>query len=191
MIASSSSCYDCLQERVGECLKTIIHANYPEQWSNLLHRVTHNVQDQQVYGALFVLRIVPRKYEFKSDEERIPVYHVVEETFPHLLNIFSRLVKIGNPSIEIADLIKLIYSGHPSIPVPLEGQPSDLELRRSWGWWKVKKWTVHLLNCHYTGFGDLKLQNPKNKAFAQHSQKKLCWKNSEVSPQLAECNPHW
>lgn len=45
---------------------------------------------------------------FKSDEERIPVYHIVEETFRHLLNIFNKLVQIANPTIEVADLIKLI-----------------------------------------------------------------------------------
>lgn len=49
--------------QLGECLKTIIHADYPEQWPGLLHWVTHNLQDQQVYGALFVLRILSRKYE--------------------------------------------------------------------------------------------------------------------------------
>ncbi|KVH96384.1 Armadillo-like helical [Cynara cardunculus var. scolymus] len=193
-----------LRSQLGECLKTIIHADYPEQWPGLLHWVTHNLQDQQVYGALFVLRILSRKYEFKSDEERIPVYQVVEETFPHLLNIFSRLVQIGNPSIEVADLIKLIckifwssiYLEIPKTlfdpnvfnawmvlflnmlerPVPSEGQPTDPELRKSWGWWKVKKWTVHILNRLYTRFGDLKLQNPENKAFAQHFQKNYAGK---------------
>ena len=35
-------------------------------------------------------------------------------------------------------------------PVPLEGQPVDPEQRKSWGWWKVKKWTVHILNRLYT-----------------------------------------
>nr|XP_043623852.1 importin beta-like SAD2 isoform X1 [Erigeron canadensis] len=188
-----------LRAQLGECLKTIIHADYPEQWPGLLQWVTHNLQDQQVYGALFVLRILARKYEFKSDEERIPVHHIVEETFPHLLNIFSRLVQIGNPSMEVADLIKLICKIYwssiyleipkklfdPNVfnawmvlflnilerPVPLEGQPADPELRKSWGWWKVKKWTTHILNRLYTRFGDLKLQNPDNKAFAQHFQK--------------------
>lgn len=94
----------------------------------------------------------------------------------------------------------------------MEGQPADPELRKSWGWWKVKKWTVHILNRLYTRyidalmlfgsdqlwlassidltfifvfysslstsvfffffrFGDLKLQNPDNKAFAQMFQK--------------------
>lgn len=35
-------------------------------------------------------------------------------------------------------------------PVPLEGQPTDPELRKAWGWWKVKKWTIHILNRLYT-----------------------------------------
>ncbi|KAL2459824.1 Importin beta-like SAD2 [Forsythia ovata] len=193
-----------LRVQLGECLKTIIHADYPEQWPTLLHWVKHNMLDQQVYGALFVLRILSRKYEFKSEEERTPVHHIVEETFPHLLNIFNRLVQIANPSIEVADLIKLIckifwssiYLEIPKQlfdstvfnawmvlflnilerPVPLEGQPADPDLRKSWGWWKVKKWTVHILNRLYTRFGDLKLQNPDNKAFAQMFQKNYAGK---------------
>ncbi|KAK7295628.1 hypothetical protein RJT34_18539 [Clitoria ternatea] len=188
-----------LRLQLGECLKTIIHSDYPEQWPRLLDWVKHNLQDQQVYGALYVLRILSRKYEFKSDEERVPVYRIVEETFPHLLNIFTGLVQIVNPSLEVADLIKLIckifwssiYLEIPKLlfdqnifnawmmlflnilerPVPSEGQPADPENRKTWGWWKVKKWTVHILNRLYTRFGDLKLQNPENRAFAQMFQK--------------------
>ncbi|KAM1248941.1 hypothetical protein ACFX2I_031669 [Malus domestica] len=193
-----------LRVQLGECLKTIIHADYPEQWPRLLDWVKHNLQDQQVYGALFVLRILSRKYEFKSDEERTPVYRIVEETFPALLNIFNRLVQIPNPSLEVADLIKLIckifwssiYLEIPKQlfdanvfnawmmlflnilerPVPSEGQPSDPDLRKAWGWWKVKKWTVHILNRLYTRFGDLKIQQPENKAFAQMFQKNYAGK---------------
>ncbi|XP_047333919.1 importin beta-like SAD2 [Impatiens glandulifera] len=185
-----------LRVQLGECLKTIIHADYPEQWPSLLQWVKHNLQDQaqQIYGALFVLRILSRKYEFKSDEERTPVSQVVDETFPHLINIFNGLVQLNNPSLEIAELIKLICKifwscvyleipkqlFDPNIfnawmvlfltilerPVPEEGQPADPELRKSWGWWKVKKWTVHILNRLYTRFGDLKVHNPGNRAFA-------------------------
>ncbi|KAL4322866.1 importin beta-like SAD2 [Arachis ipaensis] len=198
-----------LRVQLGECLKTIIHSDYPEQWPHLLDWVKHNLQDQQVYGALFVLRILARKYEFKSDEERTPVYRIVDETFPHLLNIFNKLVQIANPSLEVADLIKLIckifwssiYLEIPKLlfdqnifnawmvlflnvlerPVPVEGQPTDPELRKSWGWWKVKKWTVHILNRLYTRFGDLKLQNPENRAFAQMFQK-------HFAGQILECH---
>ncbi|KAG6406065.1 hypothetical protein SASPL_133662 [Salvia splendens] len=193
-----------LRAQLGECLTTIIHADYPEQWPALLHWVKHNLQDQQVYGSLFVLRILSRKYEFKSDDDRIPVNHIVEETFPNLLNIFNQLVQVANPSVEVADLIKLIckifWSSiyleipkqlfDPNVfkawmilflnilerPVPAEGQPEDPELRKTWGWWKVKKWTVHILNRLYTRFGDVKLQNPENKAFAQMFQKNYAGK---------------
>ncbi|KAK8556288.1 hypothetical protein V6N13_064338 [Hibiscus sabdariffa] len=193
-----------LRVQLGECLKTIINSDYPEHWPHLLNWVKHNLQDQQVYGALFVLRILARKYEFKSEEERTPVHHIVEEIFPHLLNIFSKLVQIDKPSLEVADLIKLIckifWSSiyleipkqllDPNVfnawmmlflnvlerPVPVEGQPVDPELRKSWGWWKVKKWTVHILNRLYTRFGDLKLRNPENRAFAQMFQKNYAGK---------------
>ncbi|RDX58219.1 Importin beta-like SAD2, partial [Mucuna pruriens] len=189
-----------LRVQLGECLKTIIHSDYPEQFPHLLEWIKLNLLDQQqVHAALFVLRILSRKYEFKSDEERTPVYHVVNETFPILLNIFNTFVHISSPSLQVADLIKLIckifwssiYLEVPKLlfdqnvfnawmvlflnvlerPVPLEGQPADPELRKSWGWWKVKKWTVHILNRLYTRFGDLKLQNLENKAFAQMFQK--------------------
>ncbi|KAF6162304.1 hypothetical protein GIB67_008433 [Kingdonia uniflora] len=188
-----------LRAQLGECLKTIIHADYPEQWPSVLQWVKHNLQGQQLYGALFVLRLLSRKYEFKSDEERTPAYLIVEETFPHLLNIFNRLVQIENASLEVAELMKLIckifwssiYLEIPKQlfdpnmfsawmilflnilerPVPLEGQPTDPEVRKSWGWWKVKKWTAHILNRLYTRFGDLKIQNPETKAFAQSFQK--------------------
>ncbi|THU51227.1 hypothetical protein C4D60_Mb06t28770 [Musa balbisiana] len=119
---------------------------------------------------------VPSLLRFKSNNEQTPFYLIVEETFPLLLNIFNKLVRIVNPSIEVADLIKFIckifWSSinldiphqllNPKLfspwmalflnllerPVPLEGQPSDPHLRQSWGWWKVKKWTIHILN-HY------------------------------------------
>lgn len=51
------------RSQLGECLKTIIYADYPEQWPRLLDWVKYNLQNQQIYGALFVLRILSRKYE--------------------------------------------------------------------------------------------------------------------------------
>ncbi|RID62109.1 hypothetical protein BRARA_E01202 [Brassica rapa] len=188
-----------LRSQLGESLKTIIYADYPEQWPRLLDWVKYNLQNQQIYGALFVLRILSRKYEFKSDEERTPVSRIVEETFPLLLTIFNGLIQIENPSLEIAELMKLIckifwssiylelpkqlfdinvfnawmvlFLSVSERPVPVEGQPMDPELRKSWGWWKVKKWTVHILNRIYSRFGDPKLQTPENKPFAQMFQK--------------------
>ncbi|XP_074569121.1 importin beta-like SAD2 [Curcuma longa] len=186
-----------LRAQLGECIKTIVQDDYPEQWPGLLHWVKCNLQlqDQQVFAALYVLRVLSRKYEYKSDEDRTPFHLIIKETFPLLLDIFNKLLQITNPSIEVAELTKLvckifwssIYLEIPQLllapnvfsawmalflnllerPVPLEGQPTDPDLRKAWGWWKVKKWTIHILNRLYTRFGDLKLQKPENKAFAQ------------------------
>ncbi|PRQ52600.1 hypothetical protein RchiOBHm_Chr2g0157261 [Rosa chinensis] len=49
--------------QLGECLKTIIYVDYPERWPRLLDWVKHNLQDQQVHGALLVLQILSRKQE--------------------------------------------------------------------------------------------------------------------------------
>ncbi|KAG2296914.1 hypothetical protein Bca52824_043583 [Brassica carinata] len=182
-----------LRSQLGECLKTIIYADYPEQWPRLLDWVKYNLQNQQIYGALFVCRIPLILFQnfvfrFKSDEERTPVTRIVAETFPLLLNIFSGLIQIENPSLEIAELMKLkcrifwssIYLDIPKQlydinlfnawivserPVPVEGQPMDPELRKSWGWWEVKKWTVQILNRLFIRFGD-----PKANLFSQMFQ---------------------
>lgn len=47
-------------------------------------------------------------FRFKSDDERTPVNLIVDQTFPSLLNIFSKLVQITNPPVDVADYIKLI-----------------------------------------------------------------------------------
>ncbi|KAL9268847.1 Importin beta-like SAD2-like protein [Drosera capensis] len=183
-----------LRVQLGECLKTIINSDYPEHWPGLLHWVKHKLQDQQIYGALFVLRILARKYEFKSDDDRAPLLLIVEEMFVHLRDVFNKLVQIASPPVEVAELIKLIckifwssiYLEIPKQlydanvfnawmvlllnilerPAPIEGQPADPEQRKLWGWWKVKKWITHILNRLYTRFGDMRLQNPESKAFA-------------------------
>ena len=47
-----------------------------EQWARLLDWVKHNLHDEWVYGAMFVLQILSREYEFKLDEERTLDHHI-------------------------------------------------------------------------------------------------------------------
>lgn len=204
-----------IRVQLGECLKTVIHADYPEQWPALLPSIFANLkssEQQRVFGALYALRILTRKYEFKDEEERMPVYHIINTTFPVLLEILNYLLALPNPAIEIADLIKLIlkifwssaYLEIPKVlhdvntftawmasfhnllerPVPAEGQPTDPELRKVWGWWKVKKWTLHIMNRLYNRFGDPKMSKPENKAFAQMFQKQFSGKFLELYMKL-------
>ncbi|KAH7682960.1 Exportin-2 C-terminal protein [Dioscorea alata] len=186
-----------LRTQLVKSLETIIDADYPENWPRLLCGIKEclQLQSHQVYGAFHVLRILSRKYELKCDEERVPLVLIIDETFPLLLSKLHTLIQVVKPSIEVADLIRLIckifwsstyleFPNHlhdPNIfnawvfqllnvlerPVPLDGEPTDPEQRKSWGWWKVKKWTIRILNRLYTRFGDTKLQKPKNKVLVQ------------------------
>lgn len=48
------------------------------------------LQDQQrIGGALYVLRLLARKYEFRDEEDRGPLDAIVTTTFPVLLPIFK------------------------------------------------------------------------------------------------------
>jgi hypothetical protein len=61
---SDTSFITIFRAQLGESIKTLILADYPEQWPSLLHWVTHNLESQdQIFGALYVLRILSRKYE--------------------------------------------------------------------------------------------------------------------------------
>lgn len=77
-----------------------------------------------------------------------------------LLAPYSFLLKLNMPfQLEIPQLLLApnVFSAWMALflnllerPVPLEGQPTDPDLRKAWGWWKVKKWTIHILNRLYT-----------------------------------------
>lgn len=193
-----------IRVQLGDGLKSVISDDYPEKWPSLLSSIDANLksQDQQrIYGALYALRILTRKYEFKDDEERNPVYQIIERTLSTLLEILNYLLTMLNAPIEVADLIKLICKifwssiyleipkqlHDPNMfaawmscfhrmlerPVPLEGQPMDPDQRKVWGWWKVKKWTIQIMNGLYNRFGDPKMSKPENKAFAQVFQKQF------------------
>ena len=43
----------------------------------------------RLYGALFALRILARKYEFKDEEDRAPLAGIVNGAFPVLLQLFQ------------------------------------------------------------------------------------------------------
>jgi hypothetical protein len=48
-----------------------------------------------------------------------------------------------------------------------EGQPEDVELRKGWPWWKLKKWVLHVVNRMFSRFGNAKVvKGDHQKAFA-------------------------
>ncbi|EIE23737.1 ARM repeat-containing protein [Coccomyxa subellipsoidea C-169] len=189
-----------VRTQLGECLKAIVHVDFPESWPGLLPIVLQNLgsqEQQRLYGALFALRILTRKYEFKDEEDRIPLGTLVDATFPILLRIFQGLLASESASLEVAELLKLVckvfwsttYMGIPPLllqeaqftgwltcllqavqrPVPQEGQPADSAARKAWPWWKAKKWALHIAQRLFARYGDPKhaKEASPERAFAQ------------------------
>ncbi|KAG9148191.1 hypothetical protein Leryth_014126 [Lithospermum erythrorhizon] len=124
----------------------------------------------------------------ESYEYRYPVSRAIKKLFPHLLNKFEELVQIENPSMEIAEPVKLICKMFLSSscdeidlfdsnifnswmvlflnilerPVPLEGQPTDLDHRKNERMVEVKEWTLRILNHLYTCFLNMSSDCAKN-----------------------------
>ncbi|DBB04276.1 hypothetical protein WJX77_005934 [Trebouxia sp. C0004] len=176
-----------VQVQLGECMKSIVLVDFPEKWPSLLPQLTQNLQsqdEQRLYGALYALRLMTRKYEFRDAEERVPLDAIVKTTFPTLLQVFQGLLQSGSQAEIAAELLKLIckafwsatYMGIPDMllqqdqfigwmtcihtlmdmPVPKEGQPSDPDARAAWPWWKAKKWVLHITYRLFSRYGDPK-----------------------------------
>ena len=62
--------------QLQECLYQLVKWDFPQKWPNLLPAVMENFRSNQpprVYGALMALRMIYKKYQYKSREERQPV----------------------------------------------------------------------------------------------------------------------
>lgn len=54
-------------------------------------------EHQRLRGALYALRLITRKYEFRDAEDRVPLDTVVKTTFPSLLQVFQ----VSDPAITL------------------------------------------------------------------------------------------
>jgi len=165
-------------------VKNIIASDYPDHWPTLLPALQRSLAsgDQSlVSGALRVLRIISRKYEYRDADDRGPLNAMVNGIFPTLLHVFQALLANPSPSPDLAELLKLCckifwsstYLEIPAIlateeqftgwmgallalagrAVPTEGMPEDSEGRKEWPWWKAKKWVYNVSYRLFTNLG--------------------------------------
>eukprot|EP01119_Soliformovum_irregulare_P021911 TRINITY_DN7380_c0_g1_i1.p1 TRINITY_DN7380_c0_g1~~TRINITY_DN7380_c0_g1_i1.p1 ORF type:complete len:1015 (-),score=291.06 TRINITY_DN7380_c0_g1_i1:18-3062(-) len=150
---------------------------------------------KSTHGALLALHLTLKKYELMdpSKKQRAYLDHVVSQTFPLLLELFRQLsgdaslesgqlqlmlckifwvsINFGLPDFLMNDvnfrpwmeiLLKLLQGS-----VPSQGEPTSLEERTKWPWWKCKKWAAQIFTRLLQRFGDKTLVFPTEKNFAQ------------------------
>eukprot|EP00216_Chloropicon_sp_CCMP2111_P001287 CAMPEP_0198243276 /NCGR_PEP_ID=MMETSP1446-20131203/26275_1 /TAXON_ID=1461542 ORGANISM="Unidentified sp, Strain CCMP2111" /NCGR_SAMPLE_ID=MMETSP1446 /ASSEMBLY_ACC=CAM_ASM_001112 /LENGTH=1052 /DNA_ID=CAMNT_0043927057 /DNA_START=26 /DNA_END=3184 /DNA_ORIENTATION=+ len=166
--------------QLGECLKSIVYVDYPKQWPALLseiHTCLVNQDTSRLYGGLFALRMLTRKYEYKNEDERVPLYEIVNSVFPILVQIFQQLISLETKVVEHVEMMKLIckifwstvYLSVPQLlmqpehshawmncfkillqhPVPQGGSHNEPQEP----WWKLKKWVLHIVNRLFNKYG--------------------------------------
>ena len=106
----------------------------------------------------------------------------VNATFPSILKVFQQLLENPDPSVELAEMLKLCCKifwsscymeippilteeqhfnewmmallGLASRPLPRDKMPEDNEEREKWPWWKAKKWVYHIFKRLFRRYGD-------------------------------------
>jgi len=190
---------DQVRSQLTECVKVIVSSDYPERWPALLgtlqgYLATDDVP--RVTGAVQVIMLLCRKYEYKDEVEREVLQPVIDATFPRLLAMLQSLLAMEERRNDqrLAALVKLILKTYWSatyldipynlmnaasfrawiscmhqiiaMPVPEEGQSADPQERKNFPWWKAKKWSLHIANRMFSRYGNPKLCKPAYKDFA-------------------------
>ncbi|CEP12645.1 hypothetical protein [Parasitella parasitica] len=172
-----------VQVQLAASLHTILDADFPQNWPTFITELEAFLTSDDIriiYVGLVALREVVKVYQWKSDERREPLHEIISLTFPSIQQICSKLLQLE--TAEAAEMLKLslkIYhsSIHVDLPkclqdhgslvgwgtvflhlvdkkIPNEIQPTDLEEREKFVWWKAKKWAYCCLNQLFGKYGN-------------------------------------
>ncbi|KAG1660790.1 hypothetical protein FOA52_011331 [Chlamydomonas sp. UWO 241] len=164
-----------VQLQLGEVFKLVVYADYPEKWPGLPVALFPNLVSQdegRLYGGLYALRILARKYEFRDEAERAPLNSIASAALPVLLQLLQQLLASPAGTNQVAMLIKLCfkifwsctYMEIPDVilqdaqfagwmqalltfvtqPVPAHVSAMEASERANSPWWKAKKWGLHI-----------------------------------------------
>jgi len=175
-----------------ESLRVILSYDFPQAWPSLVDEVVHHLQGQdmdRILGALSVLRVVAKRFEYRQDEaDRAPLDEVVTKSFPLLVQMFQYIN--GQPTIppEAAVLQKLlckIYwsSTNMKLPALFLANPPHLAQwldcflqvvvqpvqsnEATSPQWKVKKWIGHIVSRLLTRYGNPKGQKKQEQLLGE------------------------
>ncbi|CAO3666961.1 unnamed protein product [Rhizopus stolonifer] len=161
---------NAVQIHLAASLHKILCVDFPDQWPNFMQELEKCLMSDQIRGihvGLIGLYELVKVFQWKSAENREPLYNIVAIVFPVIQTICLKLLEL-----EAADMLKLalkIY--HSSIQMDLppcfEDQmthlvpwcslfikiiekpisvPNDTEDFEKYVWWGTKKWAYRCLN---------------------------------------------
>ncbi|KAG8626532.1 hypothetical protein KVT40_005477 [Elsinoe batatas] len=164
-------------------LQKILHYDFPQHWPEFLQATTGLLNSQDipsVFAGLQCLLVICRTYRFKVGDTRADFDRIVEQTFPHLLQIGNSLV--NETSLEAGEMLRTVLKAYKhtiyfDLPKYLRGHEAmsgwctlfltvvgktppesamleDEDEREINHWWKCKKWSYVNLNRLFVRYGN-------------------------------------
>jgi len=129
-----------VQVQLGDAFKAIAYCDFPERWPSLLPGIQSALAGAaaagsgagadaadpaspagaRMHGALYALRILARKYEFRDEGDRAPLKGIIAGTFPVLLALMQQLLANPTPSPGVAKLVLKVFWSATFMGVPDE-----------------------------------------------------------------------
>eukprot|EP00771_Trimastix_marina_P001384 gnl/Trimastix_PCT/2454.p1 GENE.gnl/Trimastix_PCT/2454~~gnl/Trimastix_PCT/2454.p1 ORF type:complete len:996 (+),score=362.35 gnl/Trimastix_PCT/2454:36-3023(+) len=105
-----------VRTQLGLCLHTMATFDFPDHWPQLLPSILENMRadnPQRLWGSVFCLLYLYKRFEYKLKKMRAPFHVVVEQTLPLLLQLGQSITaQLGAPDAAwdpvMGDLMKMI-----------------------------------------------------------------------------------
>ncbi|GMH72752.1 hypothetical protein TrST_g12124 [Triparma strigata] len=183
---------------LAEALYHMSISEYPHSWPELLPSLLNNIRvggsngdATRVYGSLYALRKLCKRFEYKpTPEGRAPLVQIVKEGFPLLREMLGTLLHQDGEDVGmiVKQTIKVFWSctqfnlntltfedlrpwfnmlhSLMAKKLPAESMPQGDDEREKWVWWKVKKWTIQIMTRLYSRYGNPKATEAGLESFA-------------------------
>jgi hypothetical protein len=188
---------EAIRSQLIVCVRHITSHDFPENWPNIIDKVVHFVQTNDMnawYGALQAFYQLCKIYEYKSNKER----EIYNNSMRILLPLFlERLYVLKDDQSDLCVLIqkqilKIFYTFIQFLlpldvlnndamrnwiescnlilqtPIPAYADQVDNDEKPDLSWWKVKKWALRILNRIFERYGTPTLVTKEYNEFANY-----------------------
>lgn len=173
---------DPIRAQLIVCVRTISQQDFPEKWPGIIDKVHHFIQTNDInswYGALQAYYQLCKIFEYKSTKDREAYHKAMRHLLPMFLERLCQLVEDQSDASVLAQkqILKIFFTFIQFIlpldvldqtavanwievcnmilvrAVPDHVEQIDREERQELSWWKVKKWSIRILNRIFDRYG--------------------------------------
>lgn len=161
------------------CITTIARFDYPDKWTTILPQIGQflSLQDEKaVHSGLLGLRGLVKKYEYEMEEEREPLYTIVEQTFGVLGGLVNQVITVeAEQAYEILYTIaKIFYLANQLYICPFLAENAGANLEPWIGFFK------NLMDRQLPSELDSPVEDMDE---IERRDKHICWKTKGVAAQ--------